>query len=93
MTQDSHLFAKIPVPNPAFELDELDNTLLLFDAATDQIVDLNETAALVWRLCDGERSVGEMMALLEAAYPNSAETIRTELPAIIKRFATLSVIA
>lgn len=37
---------------------------------------LNETASLVWRLCDGERSVADIEALLRDAFPDA-----TELPA------------
>jgi hypothetical protein len=44
--------------------EELDGELLVYDLAGDTAVHLNETAALVWRSCDGHRTVAELATLL-----------------------------
>jgi len=68
----------IPRANTEFSLEEIDDELLLYHPAKTKAVYLNETAALVWQLCDSERSVGEIISLLEENYPES-DTIRTDV--------------
>jgi hypothetical protein len=36
-------------------------------------------------LCDGARTVGEIVELLSAAYPDAAEDIRADVPAAIQQ--------
>lgn len=61
----------IPHPNDDFSLEEIDDELLLYHPAKTKAVYLNETAALVWQLCDSQRSVAEIISLLEENYPES----------------------
>jgi hypothetical protein len=42
----------------------LDDELLVYDLAGDTALHLNETAALVWRRCDGTRTVAELITLV-----------------------------
>ncbi len=44
---------------------------------------LNETAALVFRLCDGKRSTGEIETLLKEAYPETAEAIESDVRTVL----------
>jgi hypothetical protein len=44
--------------------EELEGELLVYDLAGDTAVHLNETAALVWRSCDGHRTIAELATLL-----------------------------
>jgi hypothetical protein len=46
---------------------ELPDELLIYDLQHDKAHCLNETAALVWKNCDGRRSVGQLRELLEAS--------------------------
>ena len=55
-----------------FRLEELDGELLLYHPGLTSTVYLNPTAALIWRLADGCRTVGEIGTLLSAAYPDAA---------------------
>jgi hypothetical protein len=50
---------------------ELPDETLVYDLANDKAHCLNDTAAMVWKNCDGEKSVGEINALLaeEAGAP------------------------
>ncbi|MDQ5844969.1 MAG: PqqD family protein, partial [Acidobacteriota bacterium] len=43
---------------------ELEDETLVYDQETDQAHCLNETAALVWKNCDGRNSVNEIARLL-----------------------------
>jgi hypothetical protein len=42
----------------------LDDELLVYDLDRDNATHLNRTAALVWRSCDGRRTVPELLALV-----------------------------
>lgn len=68
----------IPHPNPDFNLEEIDDELLLYHPAKTRAVYLNETAALVWQLCDGRRAVADIVSLIEENYPES-DNIRSDV--------------
>jgi len=74
----------IPQPNSEFSLEEIDDELLLYHPAKTKAVYLNETAALVWQLCDSERSIGEITSLLEENYPES-DSIKGDVEATLKQ--------
>jgi hypothetical protein len=48
-------------------------------------VHLNETAALVWELCNGTRTVGQIEDLLREAYPEAHERIVTDVGQALRR--------
>ena len=80
------LLGAIPARSDQFVLEELDGDLLLFNPQNGRLLELNSTAALVWQLCDGARSVAEIEALLAGLYPDAAGSISHELPAILRQF-------
>lgn len=49
----------------------LDDEVLLYNPAQTRVIALNETAALVWQLCDGTRTRAEIVALIGEAYPEA----------------------
>lgn len=77
----------IPHPNIEFTLEEIDDELLLYHPAKTKAVYLNETAALVWQLCDSKRSVSEIVSLLEENYPES-EHIKTDVETTLSQLAS-----
>lgn len=66
--------------------------MLIYDMVDTRAVYLNDVAALVWRLCDGERTVGEMVALLVEAYPEAADRIEPEVHETIRSLKDLGVL-
>jgi hypothetical protein len=60
---------------------------LLFHPSSSAILRTNETGALVWRLCDGQRPVAEIVETLTAVYPEAAADIARDVPGILARFA------
>jgi hypothetical protein len=46
-------------------VEELPNEVLVYDLTTDKAHCLNQTAALIWKNCDGEKTEGDIAALLE----------------------------
>ncbi|CAG0927378.1 hypothetical protein TFLX_00418 [Thermoflexales bacterium] len=75
-----------PRREPDYCLEVIDNELLLFHPARTQILYCNETASLIWQLCDGQRSSEEITALLAAAFPQAAETIAADVAATLQQF-------
>jgi Coenzyme PQQ synthesis protein D (PqqD) len=68
-----------------FAISEFDGEHMIFDPVEGRAIYLNDTASLVWQLCDGHRSVGDITVLLQDAYPDSAE-VHTEVEVALKVF-------
>lgn len=75
----------IPGTDTGYRLEEFDGELVLYHSTSTQVVYLNETAALVWRLCDGERSVEAICTLLKEAYPDTADAIEGDVTATVAK--------
>ncbi len=78
---------QIPVPNADFRLEELDDELLLYHPTETRTVYLNPSASLIWRLCDGSRTVADIVALLQDSYPDAEDDIEQQVEATLKQFA------
>lgn len=64
-------------------VEDTGDEVLVSRAGRDDIYYLNGTAALIWRLCDGQRTLGEIVELLSDAYPEDADTVRTQVPELL----------
>jgi hypothetical protein len=80
------LASQIPARQPDYVLEQLDNELLLYHPSDTRILYLNQTASLVWGLCDGKRSIGQIIDLLNQAYPEAAENIPADVHAALEQF-------
>jgi hypothetical protein len=78
--------ASIPIPDNEFTLEELDSELLLYHPTKTTAVYLNPTAAIIWRLCDGERTVGEITELIKDSYPEAGGGIEADVEAALETF-------
>jgi hypothetical protein len=70
-----------------YRLEVIEDELLLFHPGETKIIYCNPTAALVWRLCDGQRATPEITALLKAAYPEASASLAAEVEAALQQFA------
>ena len=84
--------AGIPRRRQDVLVDRLDDELLLYHPTLETAVYLNETAFLVWQLCDGRRSVAEISELLEGAFPGTAESIVSDVDVSLRSLAERGVI-
>ena len=75
-----------PTRNQDYRLEKMDNELLLFNPKTTNILYLNETASLIWQLCDGQRTVNEMVSLLKETFPEVSESIQQDVIETIDLF-------
>ena len=73
-----------PLPAPGFQMETLDDEIVLLHPARNLIFHSNQGGALIWSLCDGQRSVAEIVDILSAAYPESADDIAVDVPQAIQ---------
>jgi hypothetical protein len=62
------------VPNAVsgLEMEVVEGEVLLYHPQHARAVYLNPTAALVWGLCDGNRSVREIVRIIGESYPDAS---------------------
>lgn len=65
---------------------EIADEISLYDPTTEQVVVLNQTASDVWRLCDGESDIEDIVRLLAGAYGVRGDEIRAEIEETIRSF-------
>ena len=70
---------KIPVASSNFELEEIDGELLLYSPQSIRSIYMNSTASVIWRLCDGKLTTGEIIALLQEAFPEANSSIEQDV--------------
>lgn len=81
-----------PNRNPGFQLEQMNEEILLFNPETTRVVYLNETAALIWQLCDGQRNIAEIVSVLRGAYPEEADNIQKDVEQTLSEFEGQKVI-
>lgn len=72
-----------------FLAEQMDGEVVLLHPARNIIIHANETAALVWQLCDGMNTVDQMIVLLGSAYPEAREQIARDVPEIVQKLREL----
>jgi len=81
------LDTKRPRPAPGYQIELLDGEIILFHPASMKVMHSNRTGALIWQLCDGQRTVTEIIQLLSAVYPESAKEIQADVRETLLTFA------
>ena len=66
-----------------FLLERIDGEISVYHPILTTAIYLNETGGLIWELCDGERSVGDIIDLLGDHYPESRHLIETDVKKIV----------
>ena len=78
---------RIPRRAPGYRLEQLDDELLLYHPGTTTALYLNQTATLIWQLCDGQRSDREIVQLVVEAFPEAGESIAPDVESTLRRLA------
>jgi hypothetical protein len=76
-----------PSQVPDYRLERLDRELLLYHPTKTKALHLNETASIIWTLCDGTRTIAEIIALLREGFPDQADVIAEEVESSLRLFA------
>ena len=86
MSHNDQIEQQVPKPKPDYRLEQMEDELLLYHPGETRTVYLNQTASLVWQLCDGERSAGDIMRLLQDSFPESSDQIAADVRAALAEF-------
>jgi hypothetical protein len=70
---------KTPLRVEGFEVEEMDGEAVLYHPASDKVLHLNPSAALIWTLCTGRHTAAELAETLCAVYPQSAAEIKKDV--------------
>ena len=73
----------VPRQKAGYELADLDGECMVYNGAEAKALYLNETASLIWKLCDGHRTIGTIEDLLRDAYPE-AQALSEDVAAVFQ---------
>ena len=76
---------QVPVPSAGTRIADLGPETLLYSAHLTTMIQLDACGALVWKLCDGERSVGDIISLLSEAYPEGSDHVEGDVWQILRQ--------
>jgi hypothetical protein len=76
---------QVVVLAPDYFLERMGNEITVYHPSLTTSLYLNETGALIWELCDGRRSIADIVDILTALYPESSSSIETDVTGIISR--------
>ena len=85
------------VPKQAFGffVEEMDGENLLYRLGGHKAIHLNDTATVIWKLCDGSRTVQDIIDLLTKEYPGAetavAADVREAIELLVSEGALLEV--
>ena len=74
-----------------FILERIDGEITVYHPTLTTAVYLNETGALIWELCDGKRTISDIIELLGEQYPESLTQIETDVKALIGQLVERSI--
>lgn len=66
-------------------VEELENEILIYRPGSHQAIHLNATAAAIWKLCDGTRTISDIVDCLVAEYPVEKIGIAKEVQEAVDR--------
>jgi pyrroloquinoline quinone biosynthesis protein D len=69
----------VPVPAADVATEMVEGEVLLYEPRGARAVYLNPTAALVFGLCDGKRSVRDIVRLVAEYYPDDAASLADDV--------------
>jgi hypothetical protein len=73
-------------------LEDMDGELLLYHPPSAVTLHLNGPSAVVWQLIDGERSIGEIIAVVKEAYPAQADQIAEDVASVMADLSSREVV-
>jgi pyrroloquinoline quinone biosynthesis protein D len=69
----------MPRRHERYTVEWMDNESLIYRSPSKMAIYLNETATVIWKLCDGTRTVKEIIDLLVEAFPDAASDVRADV--------------
>jgi len=79
--------ASVPKQAFGFFVEEMEGENLLYRLGTHKAIHLNETATIIWKLCDGSRTVQDIVDLLKQEFPGSEADIALDVAEAVELLA------
>jgi precorrin-6B methylase 1 len=81
-----------PARTNGLEIRNVDDQVLVHDAAHDKVHVLNRTAGMILNMCDGNRSPTEIARVLSDATGTDISVVILDVDAIIRDFTSLQLV-
>ena len=75
----------IPIPRAGVRFEELDGEAVVYDRSGKRASYLNDTATIIWKMCNGANSIPEIVETLAKEYPENAASVATDVRETIER--------
>ena len=62
-----------------YYVEEIEGEWLLFKPESQKAIYLDETASVIWTMCDGSRDAQELASEIAAHYPDSQDTVKSDV--------------
>ncbi len=63
---------QLPTRGTAYKVEEMDEESLIYRRAAKTAIYLNDSATVIWKLCDGTRAVSEIVTEIAKSFPEEA---------------------
>lgn len=83
---------KYPTRSSRFQAELFDGEALLFNQAGSTVIHCNATALIIWELCNGTRSIDDMVQLLGAAYSDNTYNFHKDVSTTLLQLSDLNAI-
>ena len=83
---------RLPTPNTDVSLQRVGQEAILHDRGNGRAHVINESAAQIWELCDGQHTVDEIVSVFAAAYELPTADVRADVQYILAKFHELRVL-
>lgn len=73
-------------------IEDMDGELLVYDPESATTLHLNNSSMIVLELCDGKRSLTEIIRLVQEAYPGQSEEVEADILALVEDLTSRQVL-
>ena len=80
------------VPTPGFLLEEFDSEFTVYHPTLTTSLYLNETGALIWRMCAADYTIAEMIKTLQKLYPESSKQIAADVCTLLDKLVEKKIV-
>lgn len=76
---------RVPFVREGYQISEMEGESLLYSHDKMTMFHLNQSAAVIWQLCDGQRTVSEIVDFLTSAYPDLSRQLERDVCSTIQQ--------
>jgi pyrroloquinoline quinone biosynthesis protein D len=77
--------SSVPIPRRGFRVEAMGGETLIYRHSMRKAIYLNESAAVIWQLCDGRRTIKEIVDALAEAYPGERDELAMDVNEAVER--------